>query len=218
NIGSSYFHSLNVRLQRRLSNGLTLIGNYIFSKLMEQDSWLNDTDPRPEKRISPFDHTHRGVLAISYELPYQGGSRWAKQLLGGWHVNGIYTRQTGQPFTFMGTSSTTIGDLVYFGDKLLFNPRQTDTVAFNTTAFDTKSADQFAYHIRTFSTTFSSLRGDGTNEVNGSLLQRFNIRGEGNEYCRLCADIFNVLTHPQFAFPQLAPTNSAFGLITSQSN
>jgi hypothetical protein len=207
---------LNVRLQRRLSNGLTLIGNYIFSKLMEQDSWLNDTDLRPEKRISPFDHTHRGVLAISYELPYRGGSRWARQLLGGWHVNGIYTRQTGQPFTFMGTSSTTIGDLVYFGDKLLFNPRQTDTVAFNTSAFDTKTADQFAYHIRTFSTTFSSLRGDGTNELNASVLKRFDVAER--KYFQLRIECFNVANHPSFAFPNLAPTNSAFGLITAQSN
>ena len=216
NVGSSYFHSLNVRLQRRLSNGLTIIGNYIFSKLMEQDSWLNDTDPRAEKRISPFDHTHRGVLAISYEVPYRGGSRWARQLLGGWHVNGIYTRQTGQPFTFMGTSSTTIGDLVYFGDKLLFNPRETNRAAFNTPAFDTKTADQFAYHIRTFSTTFSSLRGDGTNELNASVLKRFDVAER--KYFQLRVECFNVANRPTFAFPNLAPTNSAFGLITAQSN
>lgn len=69
------------------------------------------------------DASSRAVLAISYELPYQGGSRWSRQLLGGWHVNGIYTIQSGQPFTWMGANSTTIGDLVYFGDKLVFNPR-----------------------------------------------------------------------------------------------
>jgi hypothetical protein len=51
---------------------------------------------------------------------------------------------------------------VNFGQKLNFNPRETNGLAFNTSAF-TKTADQFAYHIRMFSTTFSSLRGDGTN-------------------------------------------------------
>ena len=216
NVGSSYFHGLNVRLQRRLSKGLTLTGNYIFSKLMERDSWLNDTDPQPEKRISPFDHTHRGVVAVSYELPYSGGSRWSKLLLGGWHLNAIYTRQTGQPFTWMGTSSTTIGDLVYFGEKLTFNPRETNKVAFNTSAFDMKTANQFAYHIRTFSTTFSSLRGDGTNELNASVLKNFNVREK--MYFQLRAECFNAMNRPTFAFPNLAPTNSAFGLITAQSN
>jgi hypothetical protein len=222
NVGSSYFHSLNVRLQRRFSKGLTLTGNYIFSKLMERDSWLNDTDPQPEKRIGVFDHTHRGTLALTYQLPFGRGqrlavqSKWANLLVGGWNLNAIYVKQSGQPFTFMGTSSTTIGDLVYFGAPLDFNARQTNGVAFNTNAFDTKTADQFAYHIRTFSTTFSSLRGDGANELNASMLKRIDIREKA--YFQLRFECFNVMNRPTFQFPNLAPTNSAFGLITGQSN
>jgi hypothetical protein len=224
NVGSSYFHSLNVRFQRRLSSGLFIIGNYIFSKLMEQDTWLNDTDLRPEKRIGVFDHTHRGVITMTYELPIgkdkaiRLNSRLANTMLGGWQVNAIYTKQTGQPFTWMGTSSTTIGDLVYFGAPLVFNPRQVDGTAFNTTAFDMKSANQFAYHVRSFSTTFSSLRGDGTNEMNASLLKRFVLRSDGRTYLQLRGEFFNVMNHPTFAFPNLAPTNSGFGLITGTSN
>ncbi len=219
NVGSSYFHSLNVRLQRRLSRNLTIIGNYVFSKLIEQTTWLNDTDPRPEKRIGVFDHTHRGVIAVSYELPTPDfQSRLANTLAKGWLLNGIYTMQTGQPFTWMGTSSTTIGDLVYSGDKLHFNQRETNGLAFNTSAFATKPQEQFAYHIRTFSTTFSSLRGDNTNELNASVLKRFPILQEGRTYLQLRFEVFNVMNHPTFAFPNLAPTNSAFGLITQQAN
>jgi len=216
NVGSSYFHSLNARFQRRLSAGLTVTANYIFSKLMERDSWLNDTDPAPEKRISPFDHTHRGVIAVSYELPFRGRGRLEKLAVEGWHVNAIYTKQVGQPLTWMGTSSTTIGDLVYFGGAINYNPRQTNTVAFNTAAFDTKTADQFAYHIRTYSTTYSSIRGDGTNELNASVLKRFDVAEK--KYFQIRLECFNVMNHPTFAFPNVAPTNSAFGLITAQSN
>jgi hypothetical protein len=224
NAGSSYFNSLNVRVQRRLSKGLTLIGNYIYSKLMDETTWLNDTDPRPEKRVGVFDHTHRGVITLTYALPIGRGqavrldNRFLNAMFGGWQLNTIYTRQSGQPFTWMGTSSTTIGDLVYFGEKLSFDPRQTNGLAFNTSAFDTKSADQFAYHIRTFSTTFSSLRGDGTNEINASMLKKFNIRSDGKSYFQLRFETFNLFNHASFAFPGLAPTNSAFGLITAQSN
>jgi hypothetical protein len=132
--------------------------------------------------------------------------------------NTIYTKQTGQPFTWMGTSSTTIGDLVYFGQKLNFNPRETNGLALNTRAFDTKTANQFAYHIRTFSTTFSSLRGDGINEVNASMLKKVAFTDSGKRYFQLRFETFNLFNHPSFAFPQLAPTNSAFGLITAQSN
>lgn len=224
NVGSSYFHSLNVRVQRRLSGGITLIANYVFSKLMDQTTWLNDTDPRPEKRIGVFDHTHRGVITLTYALPVGKGralgieSRWLNGLLGGWQLNTIYTKQSGQPFTWMGTSSTTIGDLVYFGDKLNFNPRETNGLAFNTSAFDTRSANQFAYHIRTFSTTFSSLRGDGLNEINASMLKKVNFTDSGKRYFQIRFETFNLFNHPSFSFPQLAPTNSAFGLITAQSN
>ena len=222
NVGSSYFDSLNVRLMKRLSRGLTITGNYIFSKLMEEDTWLNDTDPRPEKRIGVFDHTHRGVIAVSYELPVGRNriidfhSNWTNRILGGWLVNGIYTKQSGQPFTWMGTSSTTIGDYVYFGQKLQFNPRETNTVAFNIHAFDLTTANQFAYHVRTFSTTFSSLRGDGVNELNASMLKRFDIKEK--MYAQLRFECFNVFNHPVFQFPNLAPTNSGFGLITGQAN
>ena len=219
NIGSSYFHSLNVRVQRRLSRDLTIIGNYIYSKLIEQTTWLNDTDTRPEKRVGVFDHTHRGTLAVSYGLPApRFQSRLLNYALRDWLVNGIYTLQTGQPFTWMGTSSTTIGDVVYYGGSINYDPRQTNGPAFDTSRFATKSADQFAYHVRTFSTTFSSLRGDLTNEFNGSILKRFPIRDGEKTYFQLRFEVFNAMNRASFAFPNLAPTNSAFGLITAQAN
>jgi hypothetical protein len=235
-VGSSYYDSLNVHVLKRLSNGLSLTGNYIFSKLMEEDTWLNDTDLHPEKRIGVFDHTHRGVIAFTYDLPlghgrrFDMGSKWMNAMIGGWLVNGIYTIQSGQPFTFMGTSSTTIGDLIYFGAPLDYSPRQTNGPAFNVSAFTPPicqslagsalasciTANQFSYHVRTYSTTFSSLRGDMTNQVNASILKRFELREK--MYLQLRFEVFNVLNHPSFAFPNVAPTNSAFGLITAQSN
>jgi hypothetical protein len=60
------------------------------------------------------------------------------------------------------------------------------------------------------------LRGDGTNELNASMLKRFEIREK--TYFQLRFEAFNVMNRPTFAFPGLAPTNSAFGLISSQSN
>src|SRR3978361_1301194 len=92
--------------------------------------------------------------------------------------------------------------------------RQPDVSAFNASAFDTNTADQFAYHVRTFSTTFSSLRGDGTNELNASILKRFDVAER--TYFQLRLECFNSMNRPTFQFPNLAPTNSAFGLISGQ--
>jgi len=221
--GSSYFESLNVRLQKRYSSGLLLVANYIHSKLIERMTWLNDTNTQLEKRISPFDYPNRFVFAEVYELPFGKGrrffnvqSRWADWLLGGWGVHMIYTYQTGGPITWVNGSTTSPGDYVYFGAPIVVDSRETNTAAFNTSAFDVKSADQFQYHIRTFSTTFPNLRQDGINEWSPSVTKDFFI----NESMRfqLRCEAYNVLNHATFAAPNTTATNSAFGIINTQAN
>src|SRR5215475_1447121 len=117
--GSSNFNSLNVRVEKRMSKGLQVVENFIWSKLIEQDSWLNNTDPVPERRISPFDHPFRFVLAVNYELPIGRGkplnlsSRWLDSVVGGWQVNGIYTWQSGQLLQWMNGSTNNPGDYAF---------------------------------------------------------------------------------------------------------
>ena len=111
------------------ATGGTIAGAKITVTETRTNTRLNDTDPRPEKRIGVFDHTHRGVITLTYALPVRKRralgiqSRWLNAIVGGRQLNTIYTKQSGQPFTWMGTSATTIGDLVYFGEELNFNPR-----------------------------------------------------------------------------------------------
>jgi hypothetical protein len=220
--GSSYFQSLNVRFQKRFSDGLTLVGNYIYSKLNERITYLNDVDPAPEKRISPFDHPNRFVLATVYELPFGKGKRFGVDskildaIVGGWGINSIYTFQSGGPITWVNGSTTTPGDYVYFGDKITVNPRETNVPAFNLSAFDVKSADQFQYHIRTFSTTFPDLRADGINEWSPSISKRLAFGERVNLQLRV--EAYNVLNHPTFTAPNTTATNAGFGTITSQAN
>ncbi len=229
-IGSSYYESLNARIQRRFSNGLTLVGNYSLSKLIEEDSWLNFPDTHLEKRISPFDHPNRFVLAITYDLPIGRGrmfninSRLLDAFIGGWNVNSVYTYQTGQPLLWTAGSTTSPGDYVYNGQPLNLNNRQVNGPAFNLAAFDTASADQFQYHYRTFSTTFPNLRQDATNQWDVSVLKNFLVTEKA--YFQLRGEAYNVVNHPVFGAagqtsaqgPVVAATNSSFGLITYQDN
>jgi hypothetical protein len=234
-VGSSYFGSLNVRVQRRLSKGLSIIGNYIWSRLTEQDSWLNDTDPTPEKRISPFDRPQRIITAVSWDLPIGHGrllnvnSKLANAIVGGWHLNSVYTWQVGAPLAWVNGSTTTPGDYVYFGGPgalpASLNNREANTTAngtpipaFDTSLFNTNSANAFAYHIRTFSTTFPNVRADGINEWDPSLLKRIDVTERA--YLQLRFEFFNVVNHPTFSPPNLQWSSgpSSFGVINSQSN
>jgi hypothetical protein len=219
-----------VRIQKRFSGGLTLVGNYGFSKLIERTTWLNFPDSQLEKRISPFDHPNRFVLAISYDLPVGRGrrfdlrSRWLDALAGGWNLNSVYTYQTGAPMLWTAGSTTAPGDYVYNGAPINLDNRNVDGAAFNTSAFDTNSANQFQYHQRTFSTTFPNLRQDAINQWDISLLKRFLFTE--SRYFELRGEAYNVVNHPVFGAPGqtsaqgpvVAETNSSFGFITFQDN
>ncbi len=229
-LGSSYYHSLNVRIQKRFSGGLTFVGNYGFSKLIERTNWLNYPDTQLEKRISPFDHPNRFVLAVTYDLPIGKGklldiqSRWLNALAGGWNLNSVYTYQTGAPLLWTAGSTSAPGDYVYNGAPLNLNNRQVNGPAFNVGAFDTNSADQFQYHVRTFSTTFPNLRQDAINEWDVSILKRFLFTE--SRYFELRGEAYNVVNHPVFGAPGqtssqgpvVAATNTSFGFITFQDN
>ena len=220
--GRSYFESLSVRVEHRLSQGLSLIGNYMYSRLIEQDTWLNDTDPEPEKRISPFDHPQHFVLGATYALPIGKNrilnlqSRWANAIFGGWTVNGIYTAQTGAPLVWTNGSTTSIGDYVYYGGPLDLNPSEVNGPAFNKAEFDTKAADQYQLHIRTFSTTFPNLRAAGINNLDASIMKQFNIKE--SMYFQLRMEAFNAVNHPVFGSPVTTISSTTFGMITSQGN
>jgi hypothetical protein len=221
-IGEAFFHSLDVRLQKRFSHGLLFTGNYMFSKLIEKDTWLNPGDL--EKRVSPFDHTHHFVFATTYDLPvgrtrhYRIALRWLDAVAGDWAVNGIYTYETGAPIVWSNNSTSTPGDYVFYGGPgaLSVDPHYTNGPAFNTALFATNSTQTFAYHLRTFSTTFPNLRADGVNQLDASILKRFSI--SESRYFQVRAEAFNLVNHPAFRAPNVQATNGSFGLVTSQLN
>jgi len=226
NVGDSFFDSFNMRVQKRFSHSLSFTFNYIHSRLIEQTTWLNASDPQPEKRISVIDHPNRFVTAITFELPIGKGhllnlqKSWLNTAIGGWTINSVYTYQTGAPLQWTNGSSTSPGDYVYFGTPLTLNNRMADpgSTAFNIGAFDTVAADQFNYHLRTFPTTISSLRMDGINQWDPSVLKNFRF-SEKKAYFQLRLEAFNVLNHPVFPAPNMVATNKAFGTITgAQAN
>jgi hypothetical protein len=116
-------------------------------------------------------------------------------------------RQSGAPLTW--------GDVIYNGGDLHLESNNIHHT-FDTTQFNTVSAQQLSWNVRTFPAQFSNLRADGPDNVDFSLIKnaqiyerlRLQIRGE----------FFNVLNHVLFSAPNTSPTSSAFGTITGQAN
>ncbi len=212
--GESYYNSLNLRLQKRLTHGLTLIDNIVWSNFMERVAYLNDFDRVPEKRIGANSRPWREVLAASYELPighakhFDPNSRIANTIVGGWALNGTLTLETGAPVAW--------GNVLYYGGPLGLQNHQPNGLAFNTSDFNTVSSQQLADNIRTFSTQFGNLRADPTKNLDMSVIKKFSL-GE-RRYFQLRFESFNVTNRVTFSAPNVTPTSATFGQITAQAN
>ncbi|MCU1259440.1 MAG: hypothetical protein JWO80_2325 [Bryobacterales bacterium] len=220
NGGESIYNSLQVRVQKRFTHGLTFINNFLWSNATDRINYLTDSDPAPEKRIAADSRPLREVMSASYDLPFGHGRRYDLQgrafspvgflnfVAGGWSANGNVTFQSGPPLSF--------GNLIYYGGPLQLNPHDPDGPVFDTTRFNTISNQQLADNIRTFDTQFGNLRRDPTKNLDLSMLKRFNF-GE-RKYLQIRFESFNLTNRVTFAAPNLSATSTSFGLITSQAN
>jgi hypothetical protein len=200
--GSSYYHSLQARVERRFSHGFQFLANYVVAKQMERRSRLNDSDLFLEKRVSTEDRPQRFVLSGSWDVPLRGN-----RLLNGWNLNAMFTWQPGRPLAWP--------EVIYYGGDIALDARNVDAT-FDVTRFNRNSRDQLASNIRTFPTTFSSLRSDGENNINLAVVKNTKILEKLNLQYR--CEFFNLLNRTSFSAPVLSPTNSSFGTITGQEN
>jgi hypothetical protein len=212
--GSSYFHSLQARVEKRFSRGVQLLGNYFFGKLIERTDRLNASDPRPTKRIGVNDRPQRVVISGSWDLPVGKGKAWLAHsgrlldgLAGGWNMNAIYTWQPGSPLSW--------GNVIYYGGDLQVNPRAIDG-AFDITRFNRNSREQLDSNIRLFPAGFGNVRSDGLNNFDFSVVKRIAVTER--IYFQFRCEFFNLLNHPVFEAANTSPTNSSFSLINTQAN
>jgi hypothetical protein len=137
-VNASY-NGLNVRAERRFSQGFQISANYRFAKSLDQLSYegpgfvTNQTyplDQRQEKGPSDYDVRHNFVLAGIYELPFFRGDKksLAYKLLGGFEINGILTTHTGYPWTPLLGAGLRTPSGEFFGPirPIFYNGRQPD--------------------------------------------------------------------------------------------
>jgi len=220
NAFTSYFESADVRLEKRLSHGIYVLANFTYSKLLVEDAYKNDSDLKPEKRVAADDRPLRFVLSGSYNFPFGNGkavdfhSGILNRIVGGWVLNSIYTNQVGGPLTFG-------NNLIYYGGPLNNNPHPSnlDRPMFDITHFNTNNAQQLGSNIHTFGTRYGSLRQDGADNVDLSLIKNTPISEKVNFQLRF--EAFNAFNRPEFDTPKSTidnPTSTAFGKITTQPN
>ena len=117
NDSMSNYHSLQVEVRKRFSDGLQFQADYTFSKALTDapdaqgnnqstlENFRTFRNKRLDYRRSNDDQTHRFVANGLYDLPFGNGRRfWSgsnsvvNQVVGGWSVGGIVVWSTRTPF------------------------------------------------------------------------------------------------------------------------
>ncbi len=107
--GRSHYHAAVVKVNQRLSGGLSVQGSYSFSRIMTDADLFSGSGgsmdaahPELEWSRGRFDQPHTIKLNTVYELPFGNGRRWlttgaANQVLGGWRFAAIQIYSSGFP-------------------------------------------------------------------------------------------------------------------------
>ena len=117
--GDANFHSAQLKVKKRLSNGLNVLGSYAFSKNIDDfcaeggggttggcGEPQDTNDFRLNKSLSSLHIRNQFVGSVIYDLPFGQGRRWGSSwgalqqgILGGWTLASITTLRSGQPFS-----------------------------------------------------------------------------------------------------------------------
>jgi hypothetical protein len=218
-IGYSWYHALQVRVERRLSKGLSVQGSYTHSKYMQATEFLNPTDTVPYRSLSDMDRPNVYAASALWELPV-GRNRPAlsnlpgpvNAIIGDWQLAGDIVHQSGAPLAW--------GNIIFNGDihnVSLPADQQSADRWFNVNAgFNRVASQQLANNIRTFPLRFSGIRAQGQTIGNLSLIRNYRVAERLTAQFR--AEAYNVANHPVFAGPNTTPSSSAFGTVTSDAS
>ena len=231
--GASTYHSLQAKLVKRASNGLTLLASYTWSKLISnvnaQDAPIGPSDStgvqnyydlRAERAVSEMDQPQNFIFNAVYELPFGHGHRAfgnvpkpVDKVIGGWRITSILTEQSGFPLTLSapGVGAGTRPNLVPGTNPRIegdFSNQQHVLAWFNKAAFVTPPAYTFGMVGR----TFTGVRGPGVQNLDASLEKVTHVSRVEVEFR---AEMFNVTNTPHFGMPDMAVQDAGFGTITS---
>ncbi|MCI0627547.1 MAG: TonB-dependent receptor [Acidobacteria bacterium] len=220
---NSHYHSFQAKLNRRFAKRLALNVAYTLSKAIDNNSadvgTLTDKQETIEnpflirqstRGLSGFDLPQVFVFNYIWELPGpQTG--FLKHLAAGWQMTGIWTMQSGWPFTVDAPSRTNNGtgsrpDRIC--DGALGNP----TVArwFDTSCFVTPEIFTYGNSGRNI------LRTDGVVNVDAGLSKSWPlpVLGEGGRL-QFRAEFFNLFNHANFGPPARVIGTRDVGSVTT---
>jgi hypothetical protein len=230
---SSHYNALYLKLQRRFSRGVSFLTSYSYGKSIDNGSGIRTTDGDSltpsnaydlglETGLSAFDFRQRSTTSVLWDLPFGSNRPFLNRsgvvdvLLGGWQLGGIFTMQSGFPFTVLcGPGNIQNGGGVCYPDSTgidwqLPASERTRTRYFNTDAFvDRNTVGPFRYGT----VPRNSLIGPGIISLDASANKRFSLGG--SKLIEVRVEVFNLPNRPIWNQPGSQLRTPTYGVITS---
>ncbi len=242
---SSSYDSLQVRLDKRFSKGLSAMISYTWGEAITDapdhistsgggagiDTGVfrepqDGNNLRAERGPAEFDITHRFVASYIWELPFgQGrrfGSGWSRPvdlLLGGWQLTGIHVLQSGFALTatLAGSTVLNLGGERRARPNLVGDPVLPESERTVNRWFNTDAFAAFSPSPQAFGDAgVGIMRGPGLANFDFTLAKNFTINER--RYVQFRTEFFNAFNHPNFGPPNIARDSTGFGQILTAGN
>lgn len=237
--GNSIYHALQLKIEKRMTRGLSFLAAYTAGKLITDVPWATAGigpnngsgayqdwyNLRAERSLSAQDVAQSLTVSGNYELPFGKGktfgSQWsgpAQWFLGGWQANGVLKLLSGTPLALTTAANNT--NSLGGGSRPNNNgtsaqlsgdrPKQ-DQLArwFNTSVFSQPAPFTYGNTSR----TLGDARAPGVSNVDFSVFKHIALREKLTLQIR--AEYFNIFNHANFNIPVVALGNQQFGVINS---
>jgi hypothetical protein len=233
------YNSMVVKVQKRLSQGLTFLSTFTWSKNQDESSAgpgnalnggnqgypQNPYNMGAEYALANINSPVRWATAISYTLPFGSGkpflnsSKWMDYVFGGWTYNAVAVYQTGFPLQIY--QNDVNGQYGYQAMRPNYvggvDPAVSGSVEskiygyFDTAAFSAAPQGTFGNLSRTI-----PLRGPGQKNWDMSLFKTVTIKERFQAQFRF--EALNALNSPLFASPNTNFSSGTFGQVNTQAN
>lgn len=223
----SNYNAGYVKIEQRLSAGLSFSGAYTYAKALDSGgAGQNMYDRQPERGLADNDVRHNFIGSWVYDLPLGRGrpvnlvNPFVNAVAGGWQINGIANFRTGMPYTI--STANDIANVSTGGQRAdatgveprKLDPRTNNLYGLDPAAYSTPARGTFGNLAR------NTQPGFGANNWDFSALKNFAISPLGEQSrLQLRFEWFNVFNHTQFFNPAATQNVPAtFGIVTTTAD
>jgi hypothetical protein len=236
NEADSTYNALEVKLNKRFSQGLSFLVSYTKGKVIDNASGRifsvtagtppvqNSYDLSAERSVSPGDVAQQLVISHTLEFPFGHGNRWLGSgpklvdvAVGGWSLSGTLTASSGFPLELTSNGNSGVGSAV-------LRPNSTGQSAklggstesrlgefFNTSVFTIPAT----YTFGNVSRALPDVRAPGRFNYDLALEKHIPLKERVSALFR--AEAFNLTNSPYFGAPGQNLGSANFGVISSST-